>query len=173
MGSLAVAVSERARRRAPAARDTRGWLPGLAADLRTAIRALRLNRSHSAIVILTLAIGIGSCTAVFSIVNALLLGSLPYPNPERLTLVWETEGDNRADRFVVAHPVYQDWKKETRTFSSMGIWEYRTYNVASTQEPEQVQGIRATSSLFTTLGVSPAMGRVFTEAEERPAIASS
>ena len=117
---------------------------------------------------LTLAIGIGSCTAVFSIVNALLFGSLPYPNPDQLTLVWETEGDQRESRNIVALPVYEDWKKETRSFSAMGIWEYRTYNVASTQEPEQVQGIRATSSLFTTLGVSPALGRVFTEEEEAP-----
>ncbi len=55
----------------------------------------------------------------------------------------------------------------------MGIWEYRTYNVASAQEPEQVQGIRATSSLFTVLGVSPALGRVFTKKKRRRAIAWS
>ena len=132
------------------------------------MRAIRLNRSFSAIVVLTLAIGIGACTAVFSIVNALLLGSLPYPNPEQLTLLMEMERDNREAKFIVAYPTYEDWKKETRSFSSMGIWEYRTYNVASAQEPEQVQGIRATTSLFTTLGVSPALGRVFTEEEEAP-----
>jgi len=140
----------------------------ITADLSRAVRAVRLNPSFSAIVILTLAIGIGACTAVFSIVNALLFGSLPYLNPEQLTLIWETEGDKRDARFIVAHPTYEDWKKETRSFSAMGIWEYRSYNVAAAQEPEQVQGIRATTSLFTTLGVSPALGRVFTEAEEAP-----
>jgi putative ABC transport system permease protein len=168
MGSLALAVAERARRRRPASAELHDWKSGLAADFLHAFRAIRLNRSFSAIVVLTLAIGIGACTAVFSIVNALLFGSLPYPNPERLTLVWETDGDQRESRNIVALPVYEDWKRETRSFSSMGIWEYRTFNLASTQEPEQVQGIRATTSLFTTLGVSPALGRVFTEEEEAP-----
>ncbi len=168
IGPLALAVAERDKRRKRVIRESTDWKSGIAADGRHAVRAIRLNRSFSAIVVLTLAIGIGACTAVFSIVNALLFGSLPYPNPEQLTLVWETDADQRESRFIVALPVYQDWKKETRSFSAMGIWEYRTYNVASTQEPEQVQGIRATASLFTTLGVAPALGRVFTEEEEAP-----
>ena len=168
MGPLARAVSARATKRQRARPESHDWSGGVAADLTHALRAVCLNRSFSAIVILTLAIGIGACTAVFSIVNALILGSLPYPNPEQLTLVWEMEHDNRDARFIVAHPTYEDWKKDTRSFSAMGIWEYRTYNVASAHEPEQVQGIRATTSLFTALGVSPALGRIFTEAEEAP-----
>ena len=129
---------------------------------------MRLDRGFSTVVVLTLAIGIGACTAVFSIINALLWGSLPYPNPEQLAIVWESDRDNRAQTFIVAHPNYEDWKREAKSFSSMGIWEYQTFNVASDAEPEQVQGIRATSSLFTVLGVPPAMGRIFTEAEEAP-----
>jgi putative ABC transport system permease protein len=168
MGPLALAVAERAKQHRRLLPESHDWKTGMAADVRHAVRAIRLNRSFSAIVVLTLAIGIGACTAVFSIVNALLFGSLPYPKPEQLTLLWETDGDQRESRNIVALPVYEDWKKETRSFLAMGIWEYRTYNVASTQEPEQVQGIRATSSLFTTLGVSPALGRVFTEEEEAP-----
>jgi len=167
MGSLASAVGERARRRTPRPTAS-GWWSGLLADLRQAIRGLRLHRGYSTIVIVTLAIGIGACTAVFSIVNALLLGSLPYPHPEELVIVWETEAGNRERTFVVAWPTYEDWKRESRSFAAMGIWEYRTYNVASSQEPEQVQGIRATSSLFDVLGVSPALGRIFTPEEEKP-----
>ena len=168
MGPLAIAVAARAKRRQRFLPESHDWKSGLVADLKHALRAIKLNRSFSAIVVLTLAIGIGACTAVFSIVNALLLGSLPYPNPEQLTLVWETEGDDREERYIVAQPVYEDWKKETRSFSSMGIWEYRTYNVSSAEEPEQVQGVRASASLFRTLGVSPALGRVFTPEEEAP-----
>ena len=167
MGPLAIAVGERARRRAPRS-NASGWWSGLLADLRHAIRGLRLNRGYSTIVILTLAVGIGACTAVFSIVNALLLGSLPYPHPEQLVIAWETDANNRERTFVVAWPTYEDWKRESRSFAAMGIWEYRTYNVASSQEPEQVQGIRTTSSLFTVLGVPPALGRIFTEEEETP-----
>ena len=167
MGPLAIAVRDRARRR-HAPRDDGGWTTGVAADFRNALRSLRLNRGFAAIVIVTLAIGIGACTAVFSIINALLWGSLPYPNPEQLVMLWETDAGKRDNTFIVSEPVYQDWKKETRSFQSMGIWEYRTYNVASTQEPEQVPGIRASSSLFAVLGVAPALGRVYTPEEDLP-----
>ena len=166
MGSLAVAVADRGRRRKPPATRGDGHLTGLGGDLRHAVRALRLEPGFSAIVILTLAIGIGACTTVFSFINALLLGSLPYPEPDRLVLIWEHDADDRSRRFIVALPVYEDWRKETRSFSAMGIWEYQTFNVASDQEPEQVRGIRASSSLFTVLGVPPALGRVFTQAED-------
>ncbi len=168
MGPLAVAVAERAKRRGRSHPQTEDWRTGFAADFRHAARAMRLDRGFSTVVVLTLAIGIGACTAVFSIINALLWGSLPYPNPEELALVWESDKDNRAQTFIVAHPNYEDWKREAKSFSSMGIWEYRTFNVASDAEPEQVQGIRASASLFTVLGVPPAMGRIFTEAEEAP-----
>jgi predicted permease len=166
MGPLAAAVAERDRRRARVIAEGSDWKSGVGADFRHALRTIRLNRGFSAIVILTLAVGIGACTAVFSMVNALLLRSLPYPNPEQLVIAWETDAGNRDNRFIVAEPTYQDWKRDTRSFQSMGIWEYRTYNLASAQEPEQVQGIRSTASLFTTLGVAPALGRVFSEAEE-------
>ena len=165
MGPLAVAFAERARKKS--AGTSAQWRSGLVTDVRHAVRSLRINRGFSAIVVLTLAVGIGACTTVFSIVNALLLGSLPYPHPEQLVLLWETDGD-RDHRNIVAEPTYEDWKNETRSFASMGIWEYRTYNIASTQEPEQVRGVRASSSLFTVLGVPPLLGRVFTEEEEKP-----
>lgn len=165
MGPLAVAVAERATRRSASASSS-DWRAGIGADVRHALRIMRVDRSYAAMVVLTLAIGIGGCTAVFSIVNALLLGSLPYPNPDELVLAWETEKADRSDTFIVAYPNYEDWKREARSFASMGTWEYQTFNVASAAEPEQVQGIRASSSLFTVLGVPPALGRVFTEKEE-------
>jgi putative ABC transport system permease protein len=168
IGPLAAAVSNRATRRGRQHPDAGGWRAGLLADGRHAVRAVRLERGFSAIVVLTLAIGIGACTAVFSIINALLLGSLPYPDPGQLVLVVETDRANRPQSFIVAYPNYQDWRRESTSFSAMGIWEYQTFNIASAAEPEQVQGVRASSSLFTVLGVPPALGRVFTEAEDAP-----
>jgi len=167
MGPLAIAVAEREQRNARTNPHAADWRAGLMADARHALRTLRLNRGFSAIVIATLAIGIGSSTAVFSLVNALLLGSLPFPKPEELVLFWET-GDDRNETFIVAAPVYEDWVRETRSFSAIGIWEYRTFNVASAQEPEQVRGIRASASVFRVLGVPPALGRVFSAEEEQP-----
>lgn len=166
LGPLAAAVVERARRRRAAPPPGDGHHTGFATDLRHAVRAIRLAPGFSTVVVLTLAIGIGACTTVFSVINALLLGSLPYPEPGRLTLLWETDAVDTTRRFIVALPVYEDWRRETRSFSAMGIWEYRTFNVASDQEPEQVRGIRASSSLFTVLGVPPALGRVFTQEED-------
>jgi putative ABC transport system permease protein len=167
MGPLAMVVVDRAKRRRQQAVRSESRTTGLAADLHHAVRAIRIEPGFSAIVILTLAIGIGACTTVFSFINGLLLGSLPYPEPDRLVLAWESDGDDPSRRFIVALPVYEDWRRETRSFESMGIWEYRTFNVASDQEPEQVRGIRATSSLFTVLGVPPAIGRVFTHEEDQ------
>ena len=167
VGPLAIAVGDRARRRGErAAARSESRTTGLGADLQHAVRAIRIEPGFSAIVILTLAIGIGACTTVFSFINALLLGSLPYPEPDRLVLIWECDADDASRRMIVALPVYEDWRREARSFAAMGIWEYRTFNVASDQEPEQVRGIRTTSSLFTVLGVPPAIGRVFTQDED-------
>ena len=167
MAPLASAVEERARRNAPQPSHHGDWRTGMAADVRHALRAVGLERGFSAIVVLTLAIGIGSCTAVFSIINALLWGSLPYPDPGQLAILMSTDR-NRPQTYIVSYPNYEDWRRDAKSFASMGLWEYQTYNVASKTEPEQVQGLRATSSLFAVLGVPPALGRIFTEAEEVP-----
>jgi putative ABC transport system permease protein len=166
MGPLARVVDERARRRRRPNPHSDDWRTGIGADFKHALRALRLEPGFAATVIATLAIGIGSCTAVFSIINSLLLAPLPYPDPDRLVMVWETDADDPTDQFVVAQPVYEDWRRETRTLESIGIFEYRTFNVASETEPEQVSAVRASASLFTVLGVPPALGRVFTAEED-------
>lgn len=168
IGPLAQAVAERGKRRAQQLPQPQDWRAGIIADFRHALRAMRSNRGFSTMVVLTLAVGIGSCTAVFSIINALLWGSLPYPNPEQLAIVMGTDRDNRPLSYVVSYPNYDDWQREAKSVAAMGLWEYLTFNVASDAEPEQVQGIRATSSLFEVLGVPPALGRVFTAAEEAP-----
>ena len=141
---------------------------GLSRDVFHACRLLISRRAYSSVVVLTLAIGIGACTAVFSLFNALLLAPLPYPDPARLVLLWETEAGNRNAPFIVAAPNYLDWTRDTRSFSALGIWETLTFNLAATSEPEQVQGLRASASLFRVLGVPPALGRVYTPDEDAP-----
>lgn len=168
LGPLATAVGQRAIRKARVLPQHDDWRAGLAADVRHAVRAVRLERGFSAIVIVTLAIGIGGCTAVFSIINAMLWGSLPYPNPGQLAVLMATDRHDRPQTYIVSYPNYADWRRESRSFAAMGLWEYQTFNVASNAEPEQVSGLRATASLFAVAGVAPALGRVFTEAEEAP-----
>ena len=155
MGPLALAVAERAQRRSARCPRVTTGRAGIAADFRHAIRGHSASiaasprssssRSRSA-----------SAPAPRSSASSTrcCFGSLPYPQ-SRTARRWcgRPTATTAISTFVVAHPVYEDWKKETRSFSALGIWEYRTYNVASAQEPEQVQGIRATASLFTVLGV--------------------
>jgi putative ABC transport system permease protein len=166
MGPLALAVVERATRRERFAHQRAPLHESVIGDLKQALRTLRVDRGFAATVIVTLAIGIGACTTVFSFIDALLIDSLPFPNPDRLLLLWESDPADREKRNIVARPVYDDWEKETRTLSSLGIWEYQSFNITSAHEPEQVRGIRSSSSLFAVLGVAPALGRVFTDQED-------
>ena len=145
MGPLALAVAERAKRRRRVLPESHDWKSGIAADLRHAVRAIRLNRSFSAIVVLTLAIGIGACTAVFSIVNALLLRIAAVSESRAADArVGDRRRQSRATDSSSRSRSTKTGRRKRAAFQSMGIWEYRTYNVASAQEPEQVQGIRAT-----------------------------
>jgi putative ABC transport system permease protein len=147
---------------------TSPFVSGLSRDIAHAWRVVAARRAHSTLVVVTLAVAIGSCAAVFSLVNSLILGRLPYADPERLVLLWESDADDRTAQFIVSQPNYQDWVAETRSFAGLGLWEYNTFNVSATVEPEQVPGLRASSSLFEVLGVQPALGRAFTRAEDEP-----
>jgi putative ABC transport system permease protein len=151
---------------------TRGrWWTGLGGDLRQGLRVVRARPTTTSVALATLAIGIGACTAMFSVFNSVVLHPLPYPNSDRLVLLWESHAsDPNADAstFIVAAPNYLDWRARAKSFESTGIWEYLTFNVAGTDEPVQVNGVRASSSLFDVLGIRPARGRAFTSEEDTP-----
>jgi putative ABC transport system permease protein len=168
VGAIAEAVRRRTSRPAPAADPRAGRWIGLWRDARHAWRLLSARRAYSTVIVLTLAVGIGACTAVFGLFNSLLLGPLPFADYERLVLVWETPADNPARRFSVSAPNYSDWVAETRSFESLGLWEDLAFNVSAFGEPEQIDGIRCSASLFDVLGVRPSLGRVFTPREEAP-----
>ena len=164
-------IAEAIRRRRRSAADTfakAGLGAGMMRDLAHALRLLGARPGYSTLAVLMLAVGIGACTAVFSLFNALLLGALPYPDPQRLVLIWESDADDPSVRFIVSAPNYRDWVSGTSSFRALGIWEQVTFNVSANAEPEQVIGTRASSSLFHVLGVQPALGRVFSTQEDAP-----
>jgi putative ABC transport system permease protein len=165
---VARAVTRRQRAASLLMERTPSMSSGVWRDVAHAWRLLRTRRGYSGVVVLTLAVGIGACTAVFSLFNSLLLGPLPYRDPDRLVLLWETEADDSSSTFIVSYPNYREWVSETKSFAALGIWEYRTFNVSANADPEQVLALRASASLFEVLGVTPALGRTFTEAEDRP-----
>jgi putative ABC transport system permease protein len=137
-------------------------------DLRIAFRSFRKNPAFAAVAIAPLAVGIGFTTAIFSIANALLFRPLPFADGARLMFLQSTQSNaGNPGEFQVAAFDYEDWKRENRSFSSMGAALPFAFNLTGTGRPQRVTGYRATASLFSTLGVHAAAGRLFTEDEER------
>jgi predicted permease len=130
-------------------------------DLRYALRNLAKAPTFTIIALITLALGIGANTAIFSVVNAVLLRALPYAQPDRLVVV----GQNG---FTSAPPAnFFDWKRDNHVFENIGAGEAWTPNLTGIDKPEQVIGLRVTSDIFPVLGVKPILGRTFVPQEER------
>jgi len=139
-------------------------------DIRYAFRTLGKSPGFTAIVVLTLALGIGANTAIFSVVNAVLLQQLPYQNPESLVQVWNT--------YLPAWPQlglspgdFQDWRQQSRNFSDMAAYVdlAQGFNLTGEGDPMRVKVAFATSNLFPMLGINPLIGRAFTAEEDKPA----
>src|SRR5262245_1314172 len=169
MPARSSAVQQRERKRRADSHNPPGGrgVRGITGDLRQAVKLFAHRPAYTTVVVATLAIGLGASTAVFSLFNALLLRPLPYPDPDRLVLVWEHAGDPSSP-FIVAAPVYEDWRRENQSLESLGAWEYMTFNLAADAEAAQIRGVRASASLFDVLGVGPARGRLFTAADDAP-----
>ncbi len=135
-------------------------------DLRYSARQLRRAPGFTALVVVTFALGIGGNTAIFSLIHAVLLKPLPYPDFSRLVMVLESEAQNSDNAYIVSAPNYLDWEKQNTVFERMGVYEYLGFNLSGGKEPEQVGGLRASSSLFEVLGARPLLGRRFLPDEE-------
>ena len=135
-------------------------------DLRHGLRTLVKKPGFTLIAVITLALGIGANAAIFSVVNAVLLRPLPYPNAERLVAV--SENSLEASDISVAYPDYLDWQTQQSVFEEMSARMPTGGVITGANEPERVIGRLVTPSFFPTLGVQPLLGRVFTEAENKP-----
>ena len=136
-------------------------------DLRYAIRILLKSPGFAAVAILTLALGIGANTAIFSVMNATLLKPLPYPDTDRLVLVWQAYGGPE-NYNIVSLPNMRDVQKQNTVLESMAWFDSagKGYNLALGGVPERVSGVRVTASFFHVLGVKPLLGRAFLPEEE-------
>ena len=135
-------------------------------DLRYALRALAKAPAFTLITVLTLALGIGANTAIFSLVNAVLLRPLGYPDAYRLMLIREGIPQSGVARFEVSPPDYLDLVGYQQSFSAIGAYRTRTFEMSGRGDPEQVDGAEVTSSVFSVLGVSAARGRTFAPGED-------
>ena len=145
------------------------WLfwDNLQRDLRQAIRQMGRAPGFSAVVILTLALGIGANTAIFSLINAVLLRPLPYRNPGRLAMLWTDDPAHNDHEGLVSLFNFGDWKKRSHTFEDMTLFRGQTFLLGSDGSPERLRSARVPANFFTLLGVEPMLGRVFSAEEER------
>ena len=128
-------------------------------DVKYAIRMLAKSPGFAAIAVLTLALGIGANTALFSVVNGVLLNPLPYPQPGQLTAIYgATPG---ATQGYITYLNFLDWQREAKTFSSMAMYRNQDYSMTGTAQSERVTAYMISADFFTTLGVRPVLGRIF------------
>ena len=146
-----------------------GWensLEILFTDLRYAARGLVGSPSFTVVSMLILALGIGASTAIFSVVDAVLLRALPYPNPHQIVRVWEqTPNGHRPN---LAQSNFDDFRTQNNTFASLGAYEYWLSSVSGGSEPARVNIAKVSSGFFKSLGVEPFRGRLFASDEQRP-----
>jgi predicted permease len=145
----------------------REHLAQLSADVRYALRNLRRHRAFTLVSVLALAVGIGANTAVFTIVDGVLLRSLPYEQPDQLVAIFESLPGAPAAKFNFSAPDFEILRDATRSFSGMVAYRSGRFELSGITEPEQIIGTRVSPGFFDFLGVRPVLGRALTEEDDR------
>ena len=143
----------------------------LFSDMRFFLRTLRRNQAFSAGAIVVLALGIGANTAIFSVVNAVLLRPLPFDDPSRIMQVWHVPPAKSfpgMTRFSVSPANYLDWRSQSSSFEQIAAYGFRSFTVGGKERPEAIQAAAVASDFFALLRVAPLLGRTFTPDEDRP-----
>src|SRR5215470_15989131 len=148
--------------------DTSTLIDTILRDLRYTLRAVRHHAGFAAVAILTLAIGIGANTAIFSVVNGVLLKPLPYPDSEQLIGVWHTAPGIGVLNMNVSPTMYFTYRDENRVFENIGLFSTGAASVTGIGEPEQVRTLFVTNGLLQALGIQPTLGRWFNETDDTP-----
>src|SRR5436190_5942916 len=136
-------------------------------DFRYALRQLIKAPSFTFVAILTLALGIGACTAISSVVNTVLLRPLDFPDPDRIVTIRETQLPQFPE-FSVSPPNYLDWEKQTKSYQYLAAYSGATLNLTGEGEPQRLVGVKATAHYFDAYGVKPILGRMLLPEEDSP-----
>src|SRR5712671_675325 len=145
-------------------------MSGIFQDIRFSLRQFRKSAGFTAVAVVTLALGIGANTAIFSVVNGVLLRPLGFKDPDRLVRVWHVPPAKSfpgMTTFAVSAANYLDWERQNQVFEGMAIYTFRGFILTGSDKPEQVDACSASSGFFSTLGVQPMLGRVFTPEEDQ------
>ncbi|MDQ3172948.1 MAG: ABC transporter permease [Acidobacteriota bacterium] len=143
-------------------------MESLIKDIRYGVRSLLKHPGFTCIAVLTLALGIGANTAIFSVVNAVLLRMLPFREPDRLVMVWEDASLAGFPRNTPAPANYADWKSQNQVFEEMAALDQRSFNLTGDGEPEKIEANGVTANFFGLLGIKPILGRVILPEEDKP-----
>ncbi|HKQ93286.1 MAG TPA: ABC transporter permease [Blastocatellia bacterium] len=145
-------------------------MQSLLQDLRYGARMLMKKPGFALIAVITLALGIGANTAIFSVVNAVLLRPLPYAEPERLVALWESNTQRPMSRNSISYPNFFDWRAQSQSFERMASYYTIPLDLTGIATPVNLRGATVSPDLFATLGVKPLLGRWFVAEEEKPGI---
>src|SRR5262249_32285485 len=137
-------------------------------DFRHAVRALRKSPGFSTVVILTIAVGIGANTSLFSVYDRLVLNPVTIPNASSLVAIWTSNPQLNFNAPAVSWPRYEEIRDEARSLSSVGISAFDNFTLTGNGDPEQLNSLRVSVTFFPTLGVLPALGRNFSASEDLP-----
>ena len=151
-------------------REVWGWmrLEAFRQDLKYATRMFFKNPGFTAVAVLTLALGIGANTAIFTVVNSLMLKPLPFKEPDRLVVLSTIFQRLNSDRGAVSYPDFQDWKAQTDLFEAVSVFNHASFEVTGSNEPERIRGLTADHSFFNVFTDPPLIGRTFSVEEDAP-----
>jgi putative ABC transport system permease protein len=137
-------------------------------DLRYGLRTSLKHPGFTAVAVFALALGIGANTAIFSVINSVLLKPLPFSAPDQIVTVWNTA--EKEDQFDVTYPDFMDWRERQQSFELLAAYSSRDFTLTGAGEPVRLRGAMVTSDLFPLLGVQPKQGRFFLPEEDRPGV---
>ena len=136
-------------------------------DLRYATRSLLKHPGFTIVAVITLALGIGANTAMFSVINAVLLRPLPYHEPQRLVTIWEQSPERNLYEMPISFANLRDWVDQNHTFDQISAYTFTNFNLIGVGEPKRLGAVRVSANLFSVIGVAPELGRAFLPEEDR------
>ena len=140
----------------------------IARDVRYAVRMLLRNPGFTTVALLTFAVGIGVNTAVFSVFNGVLLRPLPYPDADRITMMWVDNRQQGIKDDIGSYPGYRDWREQSTSFEHVAAYTPSNFTLTGSGDPERIAGAQTTANFFSVIGLQPILGRLYTEENETP-----
>src|SRR3989454_3322719 len=135
-------------------------------DIRHGCRMMRKSPAFTAVALLTLALGIGANTAIFSVVNTIVFRPLPYSAPDRLVGIWTRDLKKPGTQYPVALPIFRDWQQQSQMFTGITAYAFNRFHVSGAEGPDETRGVFATADFFEVMGVRPILGRTLQPADD-------